>query len=131
MMLSRNVYHETCLQHRGYGCFHDRRVSIFVPITRYTLSSSSSSKQKLTLLMKQQHLSSCVKLFKTHRCTMDFDSSFCKVLFHGGRGEIVIIIIIIINDIIIFISFVVAIIIFGGVISKIMRGCSDAPPVTI
>jgi hypothetical protein len=28
-----------------------------------------------------------LKRFKTHRCAMDFDSSFCKAVFHGDDGK--------------------------------------------
>jgi hypothetical protein len=28
-----------------------------------------------------------LKRFKTHRCAMDFDSSFCKAVFHSDDGE--------------------------------------------
>jgi hypothetical protein len=30
-----------------------------------------------------------LKRFKTHRCAMDFDSSFCKAVFHNDNGEII------------------------------------------
>jgi hypothetical protein len=49
--------------------------------------------------MEQQCLSSeCGKRFETHRCVMDFDSSFCKAVFHSDDGEDVIGAAIIVNE---------------------------------
>jgi hypothetical protein len=50
-----------------------------------TLSSTTNSDNTASPVKVENFL----KRFKTHRCAMNFDSSFCKAVFHSDNGETV------------------------------------------
>jgi hypothetical protein len=48
---------------------------------------TSSSTTDLDSTASPVNVEKMLKRFKTHRCAMDFDSSFCKAVFHSDDGE--------------------------------------------
>ncbi len=44
--------------------------------------SGTAGQQQKTLTMVPAKLEQMVKKFKTHRCAMDFDHSFCKAVYN-------------------------------------------------
>jgi hypothetical protein len=75
--------------------FTTERVRLFLQRARaYILAYHKIRQEKLTSLSTTDldstaspvNVEKLLKRFKTHRCAMDFDSSFCKAVFYSDDG---------------------------------------------
>jgi hypothetical protein len=106
---AKNQYRSQPLKHkRGKGNFRQtvrkcfsrqvvttERVRLFFQRARaYILAYHKIRQEQLTLLSTTDldstaspvNVEKLLKRFKTHRCAMDFDISFCKAVFHSDNG---------------------------------------------
>jgi hypothetical protein len=56
-------------------------------IRQEQLTNSSSTTSLDDSTASPVNVEKLLKRFKTHRCAMDFDSSFCKAVFHHDDAE--------------------------------------------